>query len=186
MQALPPSDADVSKYMSVCFNRDTMSRSSVGSEKALTVDPAQYIRCARLRQQVCPVFADVALDEELVRRQWPEIGVPSSITEGAQPMDTLHTFTPNLDGPARMQAATCQLPRADANDPTVVAESDAAAVSELGLAVDSDVAATEHGAGAAGQDTSSPPLLDESGLPVDMPAEFLIGCLLYTSPSPRD
>ena len=186
MQALPPSEADVSKYMSVCFNGNTMSRSAVGAEKALTVDPAEYIRCVRLRQQVCPVFADVALDEELVRRQWPQRGVPSSITEGAQSMDTLHTFTPNLDGPARMRAASCDLPCTDANDPTVVAESDAAALAELRFAVVSDVAATEHGAGAAGQDTSGPPLFDESGLPVDMPAEFLIGVQECDSHNPVD
>ena len=71
MQTLPPSEADVSKYMSVCFNKDTVSRAQVASQKALTIDPAEYIRCARLRQQVCLVFADVAVDEERVRQQCP-------------------------------------------------------------------------------------------------------------------
>ena len=66
MLALPPSEADISKYMSVCFNSDTVSRAQLGSQKALTVDPAEYIQCARLRRQVCPVFADVAIDGERV------------------------------------------------------------------------------------------------------------------------
>ena len=87
MQTLPPSEADVSKYMSVCFNQDTVLRAQVASQKALTIDPAEYIRCARLRQQVCPVFADVAVDEERVRQQWPSPGVPSGITEAAQAME---------------------------------------------------------------------------------------------------
>ena len=52
MQTLPPSDTDVSKYISVCFNQEKVSRAQLVSQKALTVDPAEYIRCARLRQQV--------------------------------------------------------------------------------------------------------------------------------------
>ena len=111
-------------YMSVCFNQDTVSRAQVASQKALTIDPAEYIRCARLRQQVCPVFADVAVDEERVRQQWPSPGVPPGITEAAQAMDTLHTFAPNLDGPASMRTASCQLPREDEGDINVVADSD--------------------------------------------------------------
>ena len=83
MQTLPPSDADVSKYISVCFNQEKVSRAQLVSQKALTVDPAEYIRCARLRQQVCPVFADVAIDEERARQQWPQPGVPPGIAEGA-------------------------------------------------------------------------------------------------------
>ena len=133
MQTLPPSDADVSKYISVCFNQEKVSRAQLVSQKALTADPAEYIRCARLRQQVCPVFADVAIDEERARQQWPEPGVPPGIAEGAQAMDTLHTFAPNLDGPARVRAASCQVPCADEGDRNLVADSDAA------------TAAAEHG-----------------------------------------
>ena len=43
MQTLPPSEADVSMYMSVCSNQDTVSRTQVASQKALTIDPAEYI-----------------------------------------------------------------------------------------------------------------------------------------------
>ena len=79
MRALPPSEADISKYMSVCFNSDTASRAQLGSRKVLAVDPTDYIRCARLRRQVCPVLADVAIDEERVCQQWPVPGVPRGI-----------------------------------------------------------------------------------------------------------
>ena len=134
MRALPPSEADVSKYMSVCFNADKVSRAQLESQKALIVDLAEYIRCARLRQQVCPVFDDVAIDEERARQQWPEPGVPLGIAEGAQAMDTLHTFAPNLDGPANMRTPSCQLPRGDEGDINVVADSNAATAAELGSA----------------------------------------------------
>ena len=159
MQTLPPSEPDVSKYMSVCFNSDKVSRIQVKSQKALTVDPAEYIRCARLRQQVCPVFRDVAVDEQRVREQWPEPGVPPGIAEGAQAMDTLHTFAPNLDGPASMRAASCQLPCADEGNGNVVTDS-----------LDAAAAAAEHGE--PGNNSS---VCEESGLPLDLPAEFIIG-----------
>ena len=58
MQTLPPSDADVSKYNSVFFDQNKVNRAQLASQKALTVDPAEYIRCVRLRQQVCPVCTE--------------------------------------------------------------------------------------------------------------------------------
>ena len=170
MRALPPSEADISKYMSVCFNSDTVSRAQLGSQKALTVDPAEYIRCARLRRQVCPVFADVTIDEERVCQQWPQPCVPPGIAEGAQAMDTLHTFTPNLDGPASMRAASCQLPREDDGAINVVADSDAATAAQLGQSLNVDAAAAEDSA-----PSNVSPVCNESGLPLDLPAEFLIG-----------
>ena len=170
MQTLPPSEPDVSKYMSVCFNSDKLSRTKVKSQKALTVDPAEYIRCARLRQQVCPVFRDVTVDEQRVREQWPEPGVPPGIAEGAQAMDTLHTFAPNLDGPASMRAASCQLPGADECNGNVVADS-----------FDAAAAAAEHG-----EPGSNSSVCEESGLPLDLPAEFLIGVQECTTHDPVD
>ena len=107
-------------------------------------------------------------------------GVPPGIAEGAQAMETLHTFAPNLDGPASMRAASCQLPRADEGDVNVVADSDAASFdadaaaaehrADLGQSLDAEGAAAEHGG--PGSDS---PVCDESGLPLDLPAEFLIG-----------
>ena len=158
MQTLPPSDADVSKYISVCFNQEKVSRAQLFTQKALTVDPAEYIRCARLRQQVCPVFADVAIDEERARQQWPEPGVPPGIAEGAQAMDTLHTFAPNLDGPASMRAASCQVPCADEGDHNVVADSDAATAAAEHGRLDADTAPAEHGVPSSGS-----LVCDESG-----------------------
>ena len=85
-------------------------------------------------------------------------------------MDTLHTFAPNLDGPASMRAANCQPPRADEGDGNLVADNDAAPAAELGHSLDADAAAAEHG-----EPSNGSPVCDESGLPLDLPAEFLIG-----------
>ena len=39
IQKLPPPDAEVSKYMSVCFNNQRMTIADVGKHRALEVDP---------------------------------------------------------------------------------------------------------------------------------------------------
>ena len=103
------------------------------------------------------MFADVAVDEERVRQQWPSPGVPPGITEAAQAMDTLHTFAPNLDGPASMRAASCQLPCADKGDSNVVADSDAATAAELRQSLDADAAAAEHATAASCHEPQLPP-----------------------------
>ena len=153
MQKLPPVDAEVSKYLSVCFNNQSMTTADVGKHRALEIDPEEYIRCSELRKKVCPVFAEVQLDEQEFRTQWPDRAVPTAILRGAQAMDTLHTFNPTLDGPASMKAATCNLPSSE-NNPQVIDDDDGVAATEHG-----GVAATEH----------------ESTSHLDLPAEFLIG-----------
>jgi len=84
MQKLPPADDEVSNYLSVCFNKQEMTTEDVGKHKALKIDPQEYIRCSELRQKVCPVFAEVQIDKEQVRTQWPEGAVPTAILQGAQ------------------------------------------------------------------------------------------------------
>ena len=170
IQKLPPPDSEFSKYMSVCFNSQAMTKEDVGKHRALEIDPAQYIECVELRRKVCPVFTEVQVDAEQIRTQWPERAVPTAIVEGAQGMDTLHTFRPTLDGPASMKASTCELPTEDGAR-TVIddGEDDAADATERGAShahtCDHQGAATEH----AGDEA------ENWSLPIDLPAEFLIG-----------
>ena len=123
-----------------------MKTADIAKHRALEIDPEEYIRCTELRKKVCPVFTEVRLHEQQVRTQWPERAVPTAVLQGAQGMDTLHTFKPTLDGPATMKASTCNLPSSD-RDVDVIHD-------------DGDVA-TEHA--------------DASTLPLDLPADFLIG-----------
>jgi hypothetical protein len=103
LQKLPPPDAEMPKYVPVCFNSSTMSREDVAKHKALWVDRDLYIKRAELRRRVNPVFEKVDVDVEACRSQLPELGVPTAILEGAQGMDTLNTFQPTFDGPAKMK-----------------------------------------------------------------------------------
>ena len=171
IQKLPPTDAEVSKYLSVCFSNKTMTREDVGKHRALEIDPQQYIKCIELRKQVCPIFAQVEVDAQQVKTQWPEAGVPQAIILGAQGMDTLHTFTPTLDGPASIRAATCTLP-SEGNDREVIDDDDQAA-------------ATEHGC-TSGDVDRTPADADSQGLPADLPAEFLIGVQENEAQDPVD
>ena len=52
IQKLPPADAEVSKYLSVCFNNKTMTKEDVCKHRALETDPQQYIKCIELRKQM--------------------------------------------------------------------------------------------------------------------------------------
>ena len=54
IQKLPPPDAEVSKYLSVCFNSQAMTSADVGKHRALQIDPEEYIRCSELRKKGLP------------------------------------------------------------------------------------------------------------------------------------
>jgi len=54
MQKLPPPDAEVSTYLSVCFNNQAMTAADVGKHRALEVDPEEYISCSELRAKGSP------------------------------------------------------------------------------------------------------------------------------------
>ena len=166
MQTLPPADAEVSKYLSVCFNNQSMTTADLGKHKALEIDPEEYFRCSEFRKKVCPVFAEVKLDEQQLRTQWPERAVPTAILRGAQAMDTLETFKPTLDGPATMRAPTCNLPSNDKDSRQVIDDND-----------DDGPDATEHGTGDATEHDAGDATehANASTLPLDLPAEFLIG-----------
>ncbi len=173
-QKLSPSNTETSMYLSVCFNSTCMCKKDVAKHKALEIDPEQYIRCSTYRKKVCPAFAEVELDVEACRAQWPERGVPTAILDAVVGMDTLNTFAPTLDGPAKMRVPTCTLPKDD----------------EGAIETDDDdtTAATERGASSShpqrtGDDTDdiTPGLdaaterVDAAALPLDLPQEFCIG-----------
>ena len=50
-----------------------MTTADVGKHRALEIHPEEYMRCSLLRKKVCPVFAEVQLDEQQLRTQWPDL-----------------------------------------------------------------------------------------------------------------
>ena len=58
------------------------------------------MRCARLRQSVCPAFADVEVSEALADDLLPEEAAPPCIVEAAMELALAQHLAPNLEGPA--------------------------------------------------------------------------------------
>ena len=108
----------------VCFNKQKMEAKEIAGHIALKVDPQEYTRCMKLRQQINPVFKEVKMNEDQVKKQWPRAEVPASLIASAQGLDTLNTFKPTLDGPASLKAATCQLPSKENAQDVVEEEQD--------------------------------------------------------------
>ena len=108
----------------VCFNKQKMEAKEIAGHIALKVDPQEYTRCMKLRQQINPVFKEVKMNEDQVKEQWPRAEVPASLIASAQGLDTLNTFKPTLDGPASLKAATCQLPSKENAQDVVEEEQD--------------------------------------------------------------
>ena len=164
IQKLPPTDDQVLQQISVCFNSTKMTKADVGKQKALMVDVQEYIKCAELRKKICPVFAEVEIDKQRAQAQLPKAGVPCSVLEGAQGMDTLDTFTPNMDGPASMKCAACKLDTEQRGE---------------ALIEEDDETDTEIAQGAERQ-------LADTTAPLDLPAEFLIGVREEEAQDPID
>ena len=63
---------------------------------------AQYLRCVRLRQKVCPTFADVALDTDRVFKELLPDGVPNAVTNCKCDLADVSEVRCRFDGPAAL------------------------------------------------------------------------------------
>ena len=94
---LPPTEAEQAAYFNAIYGCEA---SKMNEKKALQVNRAEYLECARLRAQRCPLFASVEVDEERAQSELPQDGLPNGIFHGAIEMATLEQFAPSLSGPA--------------------------------------------------------------------------------------
>ena len=78
--SLPPTTAQLQQTFVVLFAH---SIAEVGKAQMLVVNRHDYAALVRTRSQVCPVYADIPLDEERTR-QLPENGVPEQFLACAQ------------------------------------------------------------------------------------------------------
>ena len=80
IQTLPPPSANLADNFVVLF---TTGRQDVRNAKMLEVPREQYLRCARLRAEVCGALTDVTVPEKAAQESLPEQGVPEAFVEGA-------------------------------------------------------------------------------------------------------
>ena len=70
LSKLPPSADDLCGYFTVIYSSDTHTdgsaaqKANIRKKKALHVDRARYVKCVSLRRKVCPVYAEVEIDED--------------------------------------------------------------------------------------------------------------------------
>ena len=100
IQTLPPPREHFSDGIVVLF---TTGRQDAKKAKMLQVPRAEYLRCARLRAQVCDAFADITVSEEAVLENLPDQGVPDAFVEAALEMQEAEHLIPNFSGPASMR-----------------------------------------------------------------------------------
>ena len=103
---LPPTEAEQAVYFNVVYGAGASEHASskLGKKKALTIDRQEYLECARIRAERCPLFAQHTINAAEASKRLPENGVPPGILRGAVEMETLEYFAPNLSGPATNQS----------------------------------------------------------------------------------
>ena len=101
-KTLPPPMGDVAEQLQVVFS---VSRTDVAKAKPLQVPRGLYLECARLRQAMCPLYADVVIDEARVATELREEEAPPAFVAGAVHMEDVNKFRPNLTGPASARVA---------------------------------------------------------------------------------
>ena len=99
---LPPTETEQASYFNVIYGAGTAEQGpqKLAKKKALIVDREEYLECARIRSERCPLFAEVPISAGTAQEHLPEVGVPYGTERGAVEMDTLEYFAPNLSGPA--------------------------------------------------------------------------------------
>ena len=102
---LPPTEAEQAIYFNVVYGAGASEDASrkLSKKKALTIERQEYLECARIRAERCPLFADHIINVAEADNRLPENGVPPGIMRGAVEMETLHYFEPNLSGPPTNQ-----------------------------------------------------------------------------------
>ena len=98
---LPPTEIEQTKYFNVVYAAGAAEdcSSNLSKKKALTVDRQEYLKCAQIRKQRCPLFADKPISIAEAGQRLPETGVPPGIEQGAVQMESVQYFSPTLAGP---------------------------------------------------------------------------------------
>ncbi|MEC8932737.1 MAG: DUF6570 domain-containing protein, partial [Candidatus Latescibacterota bacterium] len=140
IQTLPPPREHLTDGFVVLF---TTGRHDVKNAKMLEVPRGQYLRCARVRAQVCEAFADVEVSETRAAEILPEQGVPDAFVEAALEVHEAEHFKPTMAGPASMKVPDT----AEEEQVQADAENDDTETEDAGTAShrDHDAAAEDRG-----------------------------------------
>ena len=115
---LPPTVSQQTQYFNVVYAAGATEHGSskLPKKKALTIDRQEYLECAQIRKERCPVFADKHINVEEAQHRLSETGVPNGIEQGAVQMEVLQHFQPTLSGPATIASPFCADQKQDDED----------------------------------------------------------------------
>ena len=99
---LPPSETEQAQYFNVIYAAGAAEHgsSTLRKKKALLVNREQYLECAQIRKERCPLFADTRINIVESGARLPATGVPTGLDQGAVHMESVQYFSPTLSGPA--------------------------------------------------------------------------------------
>ena len=102
---LPPPEEQQAQYFNVVYA--TQGSNDLHKKKALIVDRQEYLECAEIRKQRCPLFAGTPINVAETDQRLPVSGVPHGIAQGAVEMESVQYFSPTLSGPATRDTPFC-------------------------------------------------------------------------------
>ena len=75
---LPPTETEQASYFNALYASRTAESGSeiLAKKKALTIDRREYLECARIRSERCPLFADIPISDDAAQEHLPEAAVP--------------------------------------------------------------------------------------------------------------
>ena len=99
---LPPTATEQASYFQVVYGTGSAEHASdkLAKTKALIVDRQEYLECARIPSERCPLVADVPIKADAAQEHLPEVSLPYGTERGAVKMASLEHFAPNSSGPA--------------------------------------------------------------------------------------
>ena len=106
---LPPTAAQQSQYFNVVYAGAAAEHgsSNLQKKKALTIDRQEYLECAQIQKERCPLFADTPINASAAAERLPATGVPHGTEQGAMEMESIEHFHPTLSGPATTGIPFC-------------------------------------------------------------------------------
>ena len=78
---LPPTETEQTSYFNVVYGAGAAEHASsqLNKKKALTIDRQEYLECARIRAERCPLFAEHTINAAEADNRLPEHGAPPGI-----------------------------------------------------------------------------------------------------------
>ncbi len=99
---LPPTETEQTQYFNVIYAAGSAEHgsSNIRKQKTLLVNREQYLECAQIRKERCPLFADTRINIDEAGIRLPATGLPAGLEQGAVHMESVQYFSPTLAGPA--------------------------------------------------------------------------------------